>query len=109
MPRAKYIQIVALSLMLVIELSDWRWLQPDDGPDRNLFALNSSQVLPTGLLARTKLQERIEAPPAGYALPSAQLVGLARPDHFVIDVTNEPFIAQLTEADPVYGFMSIQC
>ena len=58
---------------------------------------------------RARLQEHIEAPPAVFALPPALLVGLAHPDHFIINVPNEPPIAPLSEDDPVYGYMSLQC
>jgi hypothetical protein len=109
MPRVKSIQVIALSLMLVTELSDWRWFDLDDGPEPDLYELNHSQVYPTAILARARLQEQIEAPPAVFAPPPAMLGGLARPDDFVFDVTDESPIAPPAEDDPVYGYMSLQC
>ena len=109
MPRAKYIQVIALCLTLVTELSDWRWLQSDFGPNPDLYELNSSQVYPTALLVRARLQQCIEAPPAICAIPLTLLVGLAHPLHFIIEGPIESPIAQFSDDDPVYGYMSLTC
>src|SRR5262245_6841283 len=109
MPRAKYVQIIALCLTLVTELSDWRWLQDNFGPDPDLYELNNSQVFPTALLVRARMQQRIEAPPAICAIPPTLLVGFARPVHFIIEGPADSPIAQFSDHDPVYGFMSLTC
>jgi hypothetical protein len=109
MRPATAIQLAALCLALVFELADWRWFQPDPQSGPDLFTLNNSQVYPTALTARARLQECIEAPPT----PSVQLptlfVGFARPSDCVTRAPDEPPIARLADVDPVYGFMSLQC
>jgi hypothetical protein len=110
MRRQRLPQVALLCLLLVLELSDWRWFQGSPQAADDVDALSHSQVFPTSLWARQRVLDRIEIAPTEF---SGLQISADAPTPTHPEEINACFLDQqdrgiLPDDDPLYCFMSMQ-